>query len=53
MITRLQKMMQSHCAEAMSVLSATTENTVSHAATNERYDLVKISSYQHVSLTKG
>ena len=38
-ISRLQKMMQSHCAEAMSVLSATTENTVMTAGTNERHDL--------------
>ncbi|CAB4010541.1 Hypothetical predicted protein, partial [Paramuricea clavata] len=38
MITRLQKMMQSHCAEAMSVLTAPTENTVGTVGTNGRHD---------------
>ena len=32
MISRLQEMMQSHCAEAMSVLTATTENSVVNAS---------------------
>ena len=39
-------MMQSHCAEAMSVLTAKTENTVGTAGTNERYDSVRIIIYQ-------
>lgn len=44
MITQLQKMMQSHCAEAMSVLTATTENTVGTVGTNGRHDSVRIIS---------
>ena len=39
MIIRLQKMMQSHCAEAMSVLTATTEGRT--IASDERHDSVR------------
>ena len=46
MISRLQKMMQSHCAEAMSVLSATTESTIATAGTSERQDLVRINTWK-------
>ena len=42
MISRLQEMMQSHCAEAMSVLTATTQNTVGNASTHERHESVRI-----------
>ena len=42
MISRLQEMVQSHCAEAMSVLTATTQNTVGNASTHERHESVRI-----------
>lgn len=42
MISRLQDMMKSHCAEAMSVMTAATQNTAGNASTHERHDSVRI-----------